>query len=243
MVVSRREILGLGLKGLAAIAVAASGLETLVACTTWPTERGQVEFTEHYECSSEMETLLKLHRQAILDNKAAIVEEIETVLPEGLQKVSPGEVIDSLTNGYPKTYCGQLTDEEGKTLNAGFVPGKITFDDGYYLTAEVTTALGYLQERNLIADNRIDYAAIAREYSKPERLDILDQVRRILRADLAGTILHEQTHAEWHYSGEDSHHLEPINYETDPFYAYGDAATRVLEELFNDEISSTYEQE
>ncbi|MFH1276290.1 MAG: hypothetical protein ABIH82_04195, partial [Candidatus Woesearchaeota archaeon] len=71
-----------------------------------------------------------------------------------------------------------------------------------------------------------------------ERLDVLDHVKRVLNPELAKTIVHEFTHAAWYKEGLNSQHPKPINYATDPFYAYGDATKEVLEWLFREELSS-----
>jgi len=231
-----------GLVGIVAgIAAEGAGLSTLSSCTPLSRE-DHIQFYNYHECAQEMETLIDIHTTAILDYKERIASEIRAAFPEQLQLVRPEDVIDALTEYGLRRVCGQIENEEGLALNAGFIPGRVTYDDSFFMTEEVRSALNYLTERDLIVDGRIDYETIARNYSPGEKLDVLDQVQRVLNPELGGTILHEYTHAAWNYNGEDPHHRFPVDYETDPFYAYGDAAQRVIERVVEEEMRRSFDE-
>lgn len=238
--IEKRRSMIFGLAGIiAGITAGGAGLSTLSSCTSLSRE-DQIQFYDYHKCSPEMETLIDIHTTAILDYKERIASEIRAVFPERLQLVRPEDVIDALTEYGLRRVCGQIENEEGLALNAGFIPGRVTYDDSFFMTEEVKSALTYLTERNLIVEGRIDYESIARDYSPGEKLDVLDQVQRVLNPELAGTIVHEYTHAAWNYNGEDPHHRFPVDYETDPFYAYGDAAQRVIERVVEEEMRRSF---
>ena len=187
-----------------------------------------------YTCSTEIMDLVNASKEQITREKEKIINSIEINVDQDFQKVPPRIILESILEDDLVINCGDPIKEEVIATWSGV----ITLNDGHHRRL----VENYFNHRTILTDEMELGNNVVENLDAKDFEDVYYAIYMtyFALADIADTLVHEATHANFEYYG--FQHRHPDTTKFDSFYEYGKAAKEAIWKKFGEEVGKIPEK-
>jgi len=187
-----------------------------------------------YTCSTEIMDLVNASKEQMTKEKEKIINSIEINVDQDFQKVPPRIILESILEDDLVINCGDPIKEEVIATWSGV----ITLNDGHHRRL----VENYFNHRTILTDEMELGNNVVENLDAKDFEDVYYAIYMtyFALADIADTLVHEATHANFEYYG--FQHRHPDTTKFDSFYEYGKAAKEAIWKKFGEEVGKIPEK-
>ena len=187
-----------------------------------------------YTCSTEIMDLVNASKEQITREKEKIINSIEINVDQDFQKVPPRIILESILEDDLVINCGDPI--KGEVIATW--SGVITLNDGHHRRL----VENYFNHRTILTDEMELGNNVVENLDAKDFEDVYYAIYMtyFALADIADTLVHEATHANFEYYG--FQHRHPDTTKFDSFYEYGKAAKEAIWKKFGEEVGKIPEK-